>query len=68
MTTGLIVKEGYRYIAFLFLLTVMVAFFAEPVWSILPGVLTLFVTFFFRNPNRVIPTGDNLVLPQPTAK
>ena len=62
MTTGLIVKEGYRYIAFLFLLTVMVAFFAEPVWSILPGVLTLFVTFFFRNPNRVIPTGDNLVL------
>ena len=62
MTTGLIVKEGYRYIAFLFLLTVMVAFFAEPVWSILPGVLTLFVTFFFRNPNRIIPTGDNLVL------
>lgn len=57
-----IVKEGYIYIAFLALLTAIVALAAGPYWSVVPGILLVFVTFFFRNPNRSIPEDSVLVL------
>ncbi|SHI40174.1 phosphatidylserine decarboxylase family protein [Propionispora hippei] len=57
-----IVKEGYIYIAFLALLTAIVALAAGPYWSVAPGILLVFVTFFFRNPNRSIPEDSVLVL------
>lgn len=57
-----IVKEGYIYIAFLALLTAIVALAAGPYWTIVPGILLVFVTFFFRNPNRSIPKDSVLVL------
>ncbi len=57
-----IVKEGYIYIAFLALLTAIVALAAGPYWSVVPGTLLVFVTFFFRNPNRSVPEDSVLVL------
>lgn len=62
MTNGPVVKEGYRYIAFLALVTVLVGMAIDPYWSIFPGVLTAFVTFFFRNPRRAVPPGEGLIL------
>lgn len=57
-----IVKEGYIYIALLAVITIVVGLAVHPYWSIIPGVLTLFVSFFFRNPKRAIPFDDVLVL------
>ncbi|MGI6093634.1 MAG: phosphatidylserine decarboxylase family protein [Veillonellaceae bacterium] len=57
-----IVKEGYRYIAVLALITLVVALTVNPYWSIIPGVLLIFITFFFRNPERKIPDDDLLVM------
>lgn len=59
-----IVKEGYLYIAILALITAVVALAVSPYWSIVPGTLLAFVTFFFRNPNRKIP-GDNMLVLSP---
>ncbi|VBB07918.1 phosphatidylserine decarboxylase [Lucifera butyrica] len=57
-----IVKEGFIYIAMLALITVITFLAVNPYWSIIPGVLTAFVTFFFRNPNRAVPEDDTLVV------
>lgn len=57
-----IVKEGYLYIAMLAVITIVVGLAFHPYWSIIPGVLTCFVSFFFRNPNRAVPLDDILVV------
>ncbi|MDR3592373.1 MAG: phosphatidylserine decarboxylase family protein [Negativicutes bacterium] len=57
-----IVREGYLYIGILAFITAVVAMAVDPYWSIVPGVLCLFVTFFFRNPKRSVPDDDNLVM------
>ncbi|MEG6586026.1 phosphatidylserine decarboxylase family protein [Dendrosporobacter sp. 1207_IL3150] len=57
-----IVKEGYIYIFLLAIITIIVALAVHPYWSIIPGVLTLFVSFFFRNPKRTIPSDECLVV------
>lgn len=57
-----IVREGYIFIAILAVVTVVVALAVGPYWSILPGVLLVFVTFFFRNPKRNVPSDTRLVL------
>jgi len=57
-----IVKEGYKYIGVLAFITVVVALTIDIYWSIVPGVLLCFVTFFFRNPNRAVPEDDSLIL------
>jgi len=62
MVKAPIVKEGYLYIGILAFTTVIVAMAVDPYWSIVPGVLLLFVTFFFRNPKRTVPSDDRLVL------
>ena len=57
-----ILKDGYKYIFFMLITTLS---FYTPFgiyWSILPAVLTLFFTFFFRNPKRQIPADETLVL------
>ena len=57
-----IVKEGYIYIAILGLVTIFAALNLGALWAIIPGVLTAFVTFFFRNPKRNEPDDDNLIM------
>ena len=57
-----IVKEGYIYIGILAVATVIAGLVLNPYWSIIPGVLLAFVSFFFRNPNRNIPSDMTLIL------
>lgn len=53
-----IAPEGYPYIAFFALLTVGVFLFSEIV-AIVPLLFLCFMLFFFRDPERSIPSGDN---------
>lgn len=57
-----IVKEGYIFIGILAFITIVVALAIDPYWSIVPGVLLAFVSFFFRNPNREVPNDQRLIL------
>lgn len=57
-----IVKEGYIYILFLAVITIVVGVAVHPYWSIVPGVILLFVTFFFRNPERQVPKDCSLIM------
>lgn len=57
-----IAKEGYKYIAIFALIAVVVFLAIDPYWSIIPAVLMGFMTFFFRNPKREIPTDENLLV------
>ena len=52
---GLIVKEGYPLIGACLVVTVLVGYFLSWWLGIIPFVLALFFTYFFRNPNRHIP-------------
>lgn len=56
-----IAREGYIYIGVLAVITVL-SYKLNVYWSIVPGTLLLFVTFFFRNPERTIPDGSDLVV------
>jgi len=56
-------RDGWLYLAILAVLTVL-AYLAWPWLVIFPGILFLFILFFFRNPNRDIPT-DELSLVSP---
>ena len=57
LTLGL----AWPYLLFL-ALSASIVYFVFPLLSVLPGVLILFILYFFRNPKRTIPAGDNLVL------
>lgn len=58
----IVAKEGWPFIAFFAILTV-VMFLALPYqWSILPLVLTIFTTCFFRNPERTPEDGRGLIV------
>jgi len=62
MVRAPIVREGYIYIGTLALTTIIVAAAVNLYWSIVPFFLTLLVTFFFRNPERVVPDDDSLIV------
>ena len=54
-------KEGFRFIAIGAGLSLFFMFFSSNItWICI--ILTLFCAFFFRNPKRVIPSGDELVV------
>ncbi len=57
-----IVKEGYIYVVSLSLLSFAVYWAFGLYWSILPVVLTAFIVFFFRNPDRSIPDDTRLIV------
>ncbi|MDR3602730.1 MAG: phosphatidylserine decarboxylase family protein [Desulfosporosinus sp.] len=56
-------RDGWLYLAIFAVLTVL-AYWVWPWLVILPGVVFLFIAFFFRNPERDIPT-DELSLVSP---
>lgn len=58
----IIAKEGLSYAVVLSIVTALIAIWS-PVVAVLPGFLTVFVLYFFRNPHRNIPTGEILVSP-----
>ncbi len=53
--------EGHPFITGFLVITIITAAFF-PWAAIFPFVLTLFMAYFFRDPERVIPEGDNVFL------
>jgi len=56
------VRDGYRFVLPLLILTGFSVFFHQPVLTVIFLVLTAFTAFFFRNPQRRIPDGANLIV------
>ena len=57
-----IVKEGIPFIGAAWLVTLLVGIGIGWQWSIPPAVLALFFMFFFRSPDRMIPTDPDTVV------
>lgn len=54
-------KEGFRFIAIGAILSLLFMFFSSNItWICI--ILTVFCAFFFRNPKRAIPSGDELIV------
>ena len=58
----MIAKEGYPYIAFFIATAIILGKVFNGYWSILPAVLALYVTYFFRNPKRTMVYDPDLIL------
>jgi len=59
---SIIAKEGYVFIFVSAFFTVS-AFFVAPLWAALPlFLITAFIVWFFRNPERKAPIGEKLVI------
>jgi phosphatidylserine decarboxylase len=57
-----IAVEGYPFIAFAGVLTLTFALFSWKVPAVAGLLLTLFITYFFRNPDRSVPEDENSVV------
>ncbi len=57
-----IAREGYPFIALFAFVTLVFAFLGWVFLTLVLLFLTLFSVYFFRNPERVVPEGDNLVI------
>jgi phosphatidylserine decarboxylase len=55
-------REGFPFIGAAAGITLLTGWLGWTIAAIGGGVLTLFVSWFFRNPARVIPQGSNLVV------
>lgn len=52
--------EGYPFIVFFAIITI-ITFFLGGIWTaLLPFILTLFMAFFFRDPERRVPEGESI--------
>ena len=58
----LIVSEGYPFIILFGFITLVFALLGWVVLTLLFLFLTLFSSYFFRNPERVIPAGEDLLI------
>jgi phosphatidylserine decarboxylase len=56
------VRDGYYYGAVLIGAAVLVAWLTRPSWAIVPLVLAAFFLWFFRDPERVIPSEPGAVV------
>jgi phosphatidylserine decarboxylase len=54
-------KEGYVFVVIFFVVSLILGYFAEPLFWI-GLVLTLWCAYFFRDPERVVPQDDDLVI------
>ena len=57
-----IAREGYPFIALFGFITLVFALLGWAVLTLLLLFLTLFSVYFFRNPERIIPEGDDLIV------
>jgi len=59
---SIIAREGYVFIAVSAFFTIG-ALLAAPLWAAVPlFLITVFIVWFFRNPERKAPTGEKLVI------
>lgn len=56
------VSDAYKFVLPLLMLSILSAFLHFPYIALLIVVLSAFICFFFRNPDRYIPEGTNLVV------
>src|SRR5216684_1008244 len=56
------VRDGYFYACGLIAAAVLVGWFAQPAWGVVPLMLALFFLWFFRDPERVIPDAAGAVV------
>ncbi len=54
-----IAPEGYPYIFFFLIATFLIFFLLDKWIALVPFILLCFMVFFFRDPDRSIPGGDN---------
>ncbi|MEA3465584.1 MAG: phosphatidylserine decarboxylase family protein [Thermodesulfobacteriota bacterium] len=57
-----IAVEGYPFIAFFAFITLIFALLSWSVVTVVFLSLTLFTVYFFRNPDRTVPQGDDLII------
>jgi phosphatidylserine decarboxylase len=58
-----IAPEGFPFIGMFFILTVAAALAMGPGWTAIPFVLTLFMLYFFRDPDRAVPEAGGFLSP-----
>jgi len=56
------VRDGYLYALAFIAAAVLVGWFAQPAWAILPLLLASFFLWFFRDPERLIPDAPGAVV------
>lgn len=57
-----VAKEGYPFICYSAFITIISAILGYPGISLLLLAITTFILMFFRDPERIIPDGDDIVL------
>ena len=56
------VRDAYHYALPMLGVAVLLAWFAGPMWAVVPLVLTIFFLWFFRDPERTIPQDAGAVV------
>jgi phosphatidylserine decarboxylase len=57
-----VAKEGYPFICYSAFITIISAILGYPSFSLILLAITTFILMFFRDPERIIPEGDDIVL------
>ncbi|MGC1224122.1 MAG: phosphatidylserine decarboxylase, partial [Candidatus Sulfotelmatobacter sp.] len=56
------VRDGYFYALALIAAAVLVGWFTQPAWAVVPLLLAVFFLWFFRDPERIIPDAAGAVV------
>ncbi len=62
MKKPFIIEDGYPFIAVPFFLAVLAAYFVNFYVDVVPLVLSAYFMYFFRNPHRIIPSDETLLV------